>query len=315
MLVNAQNLDAANTAFTTAFGDVFGLRVPGTWSQFTYKFAAEGKSMEMVAADINGTFREWGLESGGGPRQSKDLLAYAQNFKLRKWELTIEVDVDDVNGDRTGAVGSRLADFVSRGAVLYDQIVFDHLLTNPTCADGLSLLNNSHTNVNGGTYDNLTTDALSFASFRTGVEVMKDVSDAGGTPLGIKPSHLVVGPELERLAMEITGSDRPVGLSTAGAQDATSNVNAATRLTNYLGGSYGVIVSPHIQNSEWFLMALGHGNIKPMALAEFQAPRADQLTNPTDANVFYRDSFVYGISAKATPAGGAWQTIYGSVTA
>lgn len=309
MLVNSSNLDAINTAFITAVNATFGDHPAGTYDQFTTLVPVEGTSADIVVVSGVPALREW-----FGAKQFKDLRAQKLDVALRKWEKSIRLPIDEINGDRSGVLGERIADFVASSAYMYDSIVYTSLLANPTGYDGVSLMNNSHGNVGtGGTSDNLTTSALSFAEFRTGVEALEDMKDEAAEPLNVSPTHLLCGPAQRRAAMEITGSDRPVGISTTGAI-ATSGVTAGVTLQNFIGGSVSLIVSPRLTGNEWMLMDLSKGRRKPMMLAEFQAPRAVIKDQPDDDNVFYNDEALYSITAKATPTAGDWHLIYGSVT-
>lgn len=304
-VINKANLDAANRSFYTKINQTIGTRPPGSWSQFTDVLPADGTNFDVLVAETDRGIREW-----IGAKQYGHLKTYRQNHEIRKWEKTVAVPVDEFNGDRTGIVVDRINRMVDDAATVYDKITIDELLGNPTGYDGVSLLSNSHPNqVSGGTSDNLGA-ALTFAEYKNGREALLDMKAEDGEPLQMVPSHLMVGPELERLAMEITGSDRPVALGTNGDQDATSGVQSAVLLQNFIGGGVTLIVNPRITDDAWFLMDLTKPS-KPMILGEFQAPTGVTLNDPTDVNVFERDELVWSVTAKATPVAGDWHTVYG----
>ena len=307
-ITNDAALDAANTAFETAANSIFSGTVPGVWSQFTTLRPQTGKFAELDIVDGIPQFREW-----IGSRQRKGLRAYSLNAPIRKWEMTLGIPVDDINGDKTGVVADRLSDFAGRGAVAYDQILVPELLSNPVGYDEVGLFAATHGRGNSlADQNNIVTGALNYAAYRTARSTMRQFTDYYGEPIGILPTHLMVGPEQEEVAMQVTGSDKLVGIDASG--DLGGTIVDAGMLRNYIGGDANVIVSDRISGNEWCTFDLSKGAAKPMYAAEFLAPRTDILDDPTSENVFYRDEIIYGITAKLTPMAMAWQTAYGNPT-
>lgn len=308
-IINEASLDAANTAFETAANDIFSGDLPGAYQVFTTNLNMRGKrKFELDLVDGVPQLREW-----IGSRQFGQLRAYTLTKSLRKWEQSIRVDVDDINADAGGMVAKRLTDFVNRASRIYDKIVFDELLSNPTGYDGVALLSNSHP-VNGATHDNLGA-ALTYATFKAGMEAFAGFTDYEGEYLGLSADTLVVGPALMELAMQITGSDKIVGVDNAGEIGGTAI--SSEKLPNYQGGSVRVVVSDRIQGSgysnSWFLVDTKQGLAKPMCLGEFVAPFSTIKDSPEDDNVYHDDEVLYSLTAKATPAAMNWQTIYGYI--
>lgn len=316
-IVNEANLDAVNTAFEDAANKIFSEGAPGQWQTFTTLRSHTGTSAELNLVDGIPQVREW-----LGSKRFKQLRAYKLNKTLRKWEASLRVAIDEINGDVTGVVAARLRDFVTRQATVYDKIMTDELLANPACYDGQNLLANSHPlsddHPNATTYDNLSTSALGYAVFKTAAQTLEEMTDFEGEPLDVTPTHLMVGPAQTELAQQITGSDKLVGLGDDGelvAAGGSSIDSTSGMFKNYIGGSVMVIVNKRVTGNEWFLMDLSKGDMKPMYAAEFQAPRHDAKDRPEDDNVFYNDEALYSLTAKMTPMAMLPQLIYGSVTA
>lgn len=310
-IVNKSNLDAVETAANTALNSIFDQGFQSTFEQFTTRVDGSGESfVHMVLVDGFPVIREWTQ----GSKYFKSPRAYKLEVSRRRWERSVRVPLDDIEGDSSGVIAQRMGSWAGRVAQDLDKIVFDELLGNPTGYDGVSLLNNSHPNT-GGTTDNLQTAAITFSLFNTARVAMREVADEDGEPIDIIPTLLVVGPDQERIAQEITGSDRWVGIDTSGAQDQTSNVNAAVLLPNFVGGSVSVISTPRITGNEWFLMDTSKGDAKPFALVDFRTHQVTFKDDPSDDNVFFNDELLASIDLKASPAAGAWQCIHGSVTA
>lgn len=310
-LTNGASLDAANTAFNTAVSNIFSNTVPSIFQIFTDTFEAEGESVEILVIDGLPRFRRWGNQ--GGAKQTHDLRSYSRNYPIEQWEATFSLPGTKVRGDKTGIVGQRVGEFSGEIPSMLEEVVIDALVANPTCYDGVSLLNSSHPNVaTGGTADNISTSALSFSEYDTAKQALKEMADEKGKYLGLVPTHLLVGTAQERVAMEVTGSDRPYSVGTAGALN-TGGIGAVT-LPNYYGGDCNVLVTPYITGNEWFLMCLNKP-VKPFGLAMFRSSTfipQEELTSPARFN---RDTYVWSIEADMTPVPQAWQCIYGSVTA
>lgn len=311
-MTGASNLDAANTAFTTAVSDVLSGSADAVYTQFTETIQAEGESIEVLVCDGLPMMREW-----VGSKQYHDLRAYSQNYPLKQYEATFSLPGTKVRGDKTGVVAKRVGEFAARIPSMVDKIVIDALVANSlTGYDGVALLSDSHVNVgSGGTSDNLTTSALSFSTFKTAVQSIEETADENGKFLGLQCTHLLVGTAQKRIGMEVTGSMRPVAMDTSGAQDTTSNVNAAVLLQNYIGGSVQLIVSPYITGNQWFAMSLNQPGVRPYGLAIFREATHIPLTEDRDPARFENDEYRWSIEFDATPFPMAWQSIYGSVSA
>ena len=286
--------------------EIFSSGVPGVWEMFTTLQAQQGKFAELDIVDGIPQIREW-----LGSRQLKNLRAYALTKPIRAWEMSIGVPVDDINGDRTGVVAQRLRDFAARGAAAYDQILVPFLQSNPVGYDDVALFSAAHP-TEAGTQDNLTTGAINYAAYRTGRAAMRQFTDFRGEPLGIVPTHLMVGPDQEEVAMQVTGSDKIVGIDASG--DLGGTIVDAGVIRNYIGGDANVIVSERISGNAWFMFDLSKGRAKPLYAAEFLSPRTDIFDDPKDPNVFFEDEVIYGMTAKLTPMAMNWQTCYGNPT-
>lgn len=309
MIVNNDSLDAVNRAFNEEITRVFSERPPGTYSLITRDVPASGSTnIEHIVLSLTGNYREW-----KGSRVINPLRAYSQQIDLKRWEDTIEVAVSDINAGNA-SVSMTLAQFASRAASHSNEIVWTEVLSNPTCYDGVALLSNSHPNVASGyTTDNLTTNGLGFSEYKTGFEALRDMGDEAGKPLGCRATHLFTGPELEELAQQIVGEPKPVGFANTG-EPATSSVVQTELLKNYIGGGVTAVVEPFIRNSEWFLFDTSKAAM-PMYCYKFSDWKHTVRDSDDSDPVFNRDVVEYGLSAHLTPAAGAWQTCYGSVTA
>ena len=302
------NLNAANTTYETAFQQVFAAGPPGTWQTLTEKKNAQSQFFELDIINAFPRVRQW-----VGARQFKDFRAYKQIIELLTWEVSHAESRKKVVYDKSGAVGEALANFVRQSAYIYDDIIWQTLLANPTGYDAVSLLNDTHPNVaSGATADNLTTSALTFEVYRAAVQAMELTADEDGRPLGVFPTHLYVGPAQRRIAEDIVGPMRVVAVDNAGVETGTRVAAAAVQ--NAYAGQVQPVVVPWITGNQWFLADNGKAGAKAMILFEARGPEAIVITDMNMPQRFINDEFWWGIECDASPAAGLWQLIYGSVT-
>jgi phage major head subunit gpT-like protein len=112
--------------------------------------------------------------------------------------------------------------------------------------DGVPLFSASHpyegdANKPAGTQSNLITGALSDTTLKTAITRMRQFYDNGGKKITFMPDTLVVPPELEWLAIELTKSAQKVGTS-------DNDINA-------IRGKLKVMVYDYLTDSDaWFVM-------------------------------------------------------------
>lgn len=116
------------------------------------------------------------------------------------------------------------------------EFVYSFLSSNPTIYDGSALF------TSGAPHTNLGAAALSSAAMQSGVTAMREQTNMAGKRLGLRPSFLVVPPELEFTAMVVTKSAGIPG----------SNNNDINPMLGYVTP----VVSPQLTStSQWFFVA------------------------------------------------------------
>ena len=116
------------------------------------------------------------------------------------------------------------------------EFVYGFLSSNPNIYDGNALF------TSGAPHSNLGSAALSTASMQSGVTAMREQTNFASKRLGLRPSFLIVPPELEFVAMVVTKS--------AGVPGSVNND------INPMLGYVTPIVSPQLTNtSQWFFAA------------------------------------------------------------
>lgn len=304
--------------------DIPDLLLPGLKAEFAmaYKTEVDGSVAERVATVVNTTqpsqkyawlgtvppMREFIDE-----RRPSGMAAYAQTIEDKVFESTIAVDRKAIEDDQLDLIKLRIRDLAARVSAHRQQIVIEALINGFTnlAYDGLAMFSTSHPTVASSTYSNKGTDALSDSSLAVAISKMMLVPDDQGTPLGINPDTLVVGPDLQWTALELVESPVVVYKGN-GAHSVPSN-----SYKNVFHGRLNVIVSPFLSgasNDYWFLLDTKRA-VKSVILqqrsdvpVEFSA-----LDNSTSSEgAFMRDRFYYGVRARYNVGYGLWQAAFGA---
>jgi len=230
------------------------------------------------------------------------------------WEETVAIKRTALRDDMTGqlrrrardlgsvAISNRLKQLIGAlegGASSngYDSKAFfasDHPVRS---TDGASA-----TLANAGSSD------LGATALETTIEAMWAFTSDQGHPLGITPSHLVVGPKLEWNARKLLES--PIVVVNIGEGTAGSGAQAATNYRNVLAGQLELIVSPWIGGFHWYVMDLTK-SVKPLVLVtETGEPIEFQYLEENSEHAFKRDEFVFGVRDRFEIGYGLWQLAY-----
>lgn len=153
---------------------------------------------------------------------------------------------EDVLADRVGVI-RRVPSMLGRSAVrTIHELVWDEIDTNPLMADGIALIDAAHNNLVA------TNPALSYAAVTDAITLLRNQTEQdSGKLLGLSPAFLLVGPEKENEAIEIT--DSTVKVNTA--EDATT-VSFINRIgvKTFATLGLGRVVSPTTK-FRWYVAA------------------------------------------------------------
>lgn len=306
---------SANTAFQLAGQEVFSRLNNDAWGTFTYVVPCNGQALEVDVAGPSAEVRQL-----IGSQRFTSFREYARRIPVSPYRTdAIELPRQRVDLDRSGTVEQYLRDYLSANAMFWYKPVVDCLLSNPIGIDGVSLLNDSHPyGASSGTWDNKTTDVLSQTSLEAGYSAMTGLRLENGAPANIRPTHLLVGPAYEREALDLTGANRAIPYSNAGAADAAANVVAAVVMENWLKGRLQVIVEPRLadgtHDSDWLLMDLSKPTAKPVIAGQAIAPQAVVVTSAESESMIQRDSYQYYVTGNAAIGGFMPHVIYGRLS-
>lgn len=167
----------------------------------------------------------------------------------------IELSKDLFDDNMHGVWSRSVSDFAMKARVTQDSNAFATYrgaFTTTLTADGQAWISATHLLLNGATYSNLVTGALSPTTLNTAIIALRQQPDQAGVILGNVPAYLVVPSALFKHATEITDSALI-------ADSGNNNVNVYR-------SAYGITIytSPYLDavaggsDTAWFLLARNH---------------------------------------------------------
>ena len=237
-------------------------------------------------------------------RKINSLGEYGFTLRNRKWESTIGFQREVLEDDQTGSVRVRVNQLVEQAYAHYDKLVMDLVATGTAgvAYDGAAFYSAAHL-VNGANISNVGTGVLNAANLQAAISQMMRVPLDNGEPAMVKPTHLLVPPELLWTAQTLIHSAMSPDI-TAGA------VNAANPLYNALIP----ISSPRLPTTtEWHLFDCSR-SVRPFVLQQRVLPELKALdgTDGQSESDFMRDELLYGVRARHNAGYGLWQFAYRS---
>ena len=295
MIVNHEALAGIYTSFKTIFQKAFdqaetmwqriATLVPSETGEENYKWL--GKIPHM---------REW-----IGDRQIQNLSTSDYTIKNKKFELTVNVQREDIEDDTIGLFRPVVESIGQSAKEHPDEIVFKLLpggFSNK-CYDGKTFFATDHVVGEGKkakTFSNKSTAPLSREAYQAARQAIMSLTDENGDSLNLVPDLLVVSPSNERMAKLILEADLIDG--TSNTDKGTAEMLVATRLAG-------------ANEKSWYLLCTKRP-IKPFIFQQRKPIKFRQLTAETDESVFMRDEFTYGADSRDNAGYGLWQMAYGS---
>lgn len=267
--------------------------VPSTTSQTTYAWMARIPRL-----------REW-----IGERVVQNASAHAYTIVNRPFELTLEVDRDQIEDDQLGVFNPMLDMMGQQAKALPDDLTLEVLQAGETelCYDGQNYFDTDHPidlkAPGKGTQSNLLTGKpLTPENYGAARTHMATWVGEDGRPLKVTPSVLVVPPQLEDEGRRILTAEHIVRT----VDDGNGGVVTSTE-TNIYKGTADLLVIPELADApkDWYLFDTTKP-LKPFVYQDRRAPEFTHLTDPTAENVFFRKKYIYGVDARANAGYGLW---------
>lgn len=260
-----------------------------------------------------------GMREWIGPRIVESFKERSFEIINKHYEKTLEVNINSLEDSAVSAIsdaGARQMIFLEGANKLDDDLLFNPsstamgavsgllaVATSSTCYDGQNFFDTDHpTDLDAtGTQSNYEAAAfaLSSANFATARARMMGFKGENGRPLGIMPNLLVVPPALENTAH---------GIVTA--------LVGASGATNTQAGLAKVEVIPELSalsDTAWYLFDTISAGVKPFILQNRSPLKMAMLSGPTDAPVFNRNAYEWGIDRRVGAGFGVWQRAFKGV--
>jgi phage major head subunit gpT-like protein len=279
------------------------------------------RQTELVASEIaSGRRSQWyplldkvpRLRKWVGAREVQNVALRGYNLVNQDYELTVEVDRNDIEDDELGAFGPLIDHIAQQSALWPDDLVIAAMLAGTTaiCHDGQAFFSTSHPiNIDQPTqfgtqsnnYVNTPLTSANYAAIRAN---MLQFRGRDGRSLRITPTHVVIGSDLEQTARQILHTDftapaAAVGQNAAGVQQ-----------RNVLEGS----AQPHLihdltdyQTGVWYLVDATKP-LKPFIFQRRKSPQFVSFVNPTDPRVYAEKKFEYGVDSRGAAGYGLYWT-------
>lgn len=283
MEITPENILALRTQVLTMFRmgyeetDVWyprvAMTVPSSTSQNDYSWMAQLPSME-----------EW-----IGARTLRSLASHAYTIKNKRWELTFEIDRDDLDDDNLGTyVG--IIEAHGEAARKHPDELMAALFNDgesTLCFDGQNFYDTDHPvafyDSSKGTYSNYSASgmALTQDNFHIVRSTMINYKGDGGRSLKVLPDLLVIPPALEKEALEIVMAEK--------------NASGASNVTFRMAD---VLMIPELTADDAWYHLVTRKRIKPYVFQSRRPLAVQAKLDPSNLVVLEQNAYRYYADAR-----------------
>jgi len=246
------------------------------------------------------TMREWGTG-----RKAQGIFEESYDVKNNKYELTIEVDRDEIADDQTGQIRLRIGELATRAAFHKDSLIGSLLKSGETAGfnsyDGVTFFNAAHLSGDSDTQDNTLAPAAAVANTPTTAEFRTAIGDAIARMLAFVDDQ---GEPMNLSADGLVAVVPPSMLVTALESLNTTLVNSTS---NVLQGAARVIAFPHLTAATTFYLLKTEGvGVRPFVFQDREPIEFNELEAKSETG-FMREVYMYGVRARYNMTYGYWQ--------
>ena len=289
MIITPASLQALHTQFSLAF-NVARTSAP-IWSpKIVTQLSSNTKTNTYGFLEQTLKMRKW-----IGPRIAQNLSAKSHMIENEAFELTVELDRDDIEDDNLGMFqGVTIPMFGSAVAQDFDSRLAKHMQDNDLLAfDGLPLFDDTHL-IGSNTYDNKGGAAFSADALEAAYNVMTGYVDEIGRPLMVRPNVLFHAPQLKRKVMQVLSA----GTIATNALEASAVVGASAPENVMQGWMTPVEVPQWGDTPKMWVIADTTKGIMPFVRQIRRPYNFVQKTDASDANVFFEKKYYYGTEGR-----------------
>ena len=287
---------------------------------------AAADPLEQVALEVNSSTAieeyDWlgdlpGLVEWIGDREEANVMAGSFQIRNKDWASGIKIHKNEILDDKLALVRAKVLGLAQEARYHYGDLLAQLLvngfdgsaypdLNDGTCYDGAFFFSDSHAAEGGPAQDNKLTVALSRDAIKTAIQMFgRFRNHTGKRPIRVRPTHLIVGPELEPTADEILQSEFLIDASAVGP------------VTNIYKGRFQKLVSPWLSGdykNYWFLADLSKP-LKPAILQKREPITSTALVEWNTEQMYRTGRQSFGAQSRDMVGYGAWQTCIGSQVA
>jgi phage major head subunit gpT-like protein len=290
------SLNVFFTGLSTIFQQGYA-SYPPWWSQVAMTVPSDTELETFGWADVDDfVMREW-----VGPRVVGNTALRSRSLVNKDWEKTKSIPRNKFADDKLGLYNLMAQAMGEDAAKLHDRQLVALIRSNPICFDGKAFFADDHPididKPASGVNDNLMAGTpLTPTNFGLARARMRGFRMRNGEPGVAEPTLLIVPPSLADMAMTITMAENIASLA-AGGSLGNGDVGSTT---NIYRGCIKVLVIKELEvdPTTWYLLD-NSGVIKPFLVQIRQAPQFVSLNNPTDANVFFKKEFIFGVDSRS----------------
>ncbi|MEI8350089.1 MAG: Mu-like prophage major head subunit gpT family protein [Candidatus Omnitrophota bacterium] len=287
------------TSKDTAWPFRVGMEIPSNQESETYKWLGFAPAL-----------REW-----IGGRQAKGLRENGITIKNKKYEATLEIDVDDLRRDKTGQINIRIAELADRVNAHWGSLL-STLIANggaTVCYDGQYFFDNDHSEGDSGTLSNLLTVSdygdlnVTTAADPTANEMAKVILKMIQHIYSLKDDQGEPMNENAKAFMIMV----PVNMWAAGLQAASSNLlsTGTGAIDNPLkngGFSLDVIANPRLSTTTVLYAFRTDGRAKPFILQNEEDIKVDAISEGSEEEI-KNNRHLYCVKTLRNVGYGYWQ--------
>jgi phage major head subunit gpT-like protein len=291
MDINRDNMDALFNTYNTAFSA--GMQSAG--SRPTPEHITIEELAMLGTSTGAAAIHAWLNQIGGMRKWVGDrVLANLESGKLtvanEDYEKTVTVPRNDIMDDQYGLYAPVVQSMGVAAGSIWMRLGVDALTANRAWADELPFFSDAR---KYGDQDivNVTTDALTAASYKAAKVKMESFVLHGGEPGEVVVTHLVVGPTLRDAAWDIVKNEW-----------VSSGTGKGGAIKNPHAGSAELRVSPRLVGAnanKWYMLGT-QGGIKGVYVQKREEPRLTRMDRDTDMNVFMSNKYYYGTSCRGS---------------
>lgn len=276
MNITPETMDALFFSFNALMQKGLGTAWTG-WNKFATTVNSSTGIEKYPSTVIGSGMREW-----VGERVVNAVKGKLLEVRNKDFEHTVGVSRNDIEDDMIGFYNALFTDLGIEAGSLWGRLATEALCKAGKWADGADFFSASR-KIEKTSVNNVVAGALTMANYETARAQMMAFCKADGSPLGLVPDTLMVGPALEGTAKRLLATDLIAESNTT-----VSNIHkdeCAVEVNPYMTGTHA---------NKWFLLCTSRG-FKPVAVQKRKEGALQRWDKDSDDCVKSKNQNEYGL--------------------